>query len=108
MGNQVDDETRIYDRIRTATRFHRGRSAVRSLLDSFDITGPYSQHRCLVHTPLWESVAVFLQRNPVHRLPKPVLAFTLRRLFEGLDYLHTECNVIHTGKFPGHHFCIIP
>lgn len=38
----------------------------------------------------------FKRRNPVRRLPQPVLAFMLRRLFYALDLLHNECHVAHT------------
>ncbi|KAI0874585.1 serine threonine protein kinase, CMGC group [Hypoxylon argillaceum] len=82
MGKQLDHELAIYKRISTSATNHRGRGAVRELLDSFDVTSPDGQHRCLVHPPL--------------RLPAPVLAFVLHRLFLALDFLHTECQIIHT------------
>lgn len=97
MGQQLDDELKIYKRIEGAPLKHTGRRYVRSLLDSFDVSGPEEKHRCLVHTPLWESMLDFLFRNPVHRLPTPILAVTLHRLFLALDFLHTECKIIHTG-----------
>lgn len=50
----------------------------------------------MVHAPLWESMLSFKRRNPVRRLPQPVLAFMLRRLFYALDLLHNECHVAHT------------
>ncbi|EXK83274.1 CMGC/SRPK protein kinase [Fusarium oxysporum f. sp. raphani 54005] len=96
MGQQLDNELEMYKRISAASSKHPGRSAVRELLDSFDVAGPDGSHRCLVHPPLWESIWTFLNRNPVGRLPPVVLAVTLRRLFLALDYLHTECEVIHT------------
>lgn len=99
MGDQLDDEINTYRRINAAPKSHPGRSAVRSLLDSFDVAGPDGSHRCLVHHPLWESVQTFLYRNPIWRLPVPVLAFVLKQLFLALDFLHTECNIIHTGLF---------
>jgi len=43
-----------------------------------------------------ESVYDFLHRNPIQRLPPVVLAVTLRRLFLALDFLHKECQIIHT------------
>ncbi|KAL2871653.1 putative protein kinase [Aspergillus lucknowensis] len=95
MGQQLDDELQMYKRIEKGSKNHPGCSAVRSLLDSFDVDGPEDKHRCLVHPPLWESVLTFLHRNPVQRLPSPVLAFVLKRLFLALDYLHTECQIIH-------------
>lgn len=97
MGDRLDNEISIYKRIQAGSRHHVGRSAVRSLLDSFDVAGPDGHHRCLVHPPLWESVWDFLHRNPVRRLPASVLAFVLQRTFQALDYLHTECQIIHTG-----------
>ncbi|KAK7414415.1 hypothetical protein QQX98_006693 [Neonectria punicea] len=96
MGAQLDQELTMYKRISASWAKHPGRGAVRELLDSFDVTGPDGSHRCLVHPPLWESVLTFLHRNPVRRLPAPVLAFILRRLFLALDFLHTECQIIHT------------
>lgn len=97
MGQQLDDELKTYQRMERGSKSHPGRNAVRSLLDSFDVDGPDDKHRCLLHPPLWESVLTFLHRNPVRRLPKPVLAFVLQRLFLALDFLHTECQIIHTG-----------
>ncbi|KAF7548878.1 hypothetical protein G7Z17_g6771 [Cylindrodendrum hubeiense] len=96
MGEQLDHELIMYKRISASSAKHPGRGAVRELLDSFDVPGPDGSHRCLVHPPLWESVLTFLHRNPVRRLPVPVLAFVLRRLFLALDFLHTECQIIHT------------
>ena len=97
MGDQLDDEVNIYKRIERGPKKHPGYGAVRSLLDSFDTDGPAGKHRCLVHQPLFESVLTFLHRNPVRRLPVPIVAHTLKRLFLALDFLHTECQIIHTG-----------
>ncbi|GAW18733.1 hypothetical protein ANO14919_082150 [Xylariales sp. No.14919] len=97
MGGQLDNELNMYKRMKErGSRFHPGRSAVRELLDSFDVEGPDGQHRCLVHPPLWDSVLTFLHRNPVRRLPKPVLAGVLQYVFLALDFLHNECSIIHT------------
>lgn len=98
MGKQLDQKVSIYRRINQASAAHPGCVAVRNLLDSFDVSGPAGAHRCLVHPPLGESIITFLHRNPEARLPAPVLAFVLRRLFQALDFLHTECRVIHTGR----------
>ncbi|KAJ6029597.1 uncharacterized protein N7446_011052 [Penicillium canescens] len=90
MGQQLDDELKIYKRIEGTPQKYPGRKYVRSLLGFFDVSGPEDKHRCLVHPPLWESVLDFLFRNPVQRLPTPILAVILHRLFLALDYLHTE------------------
>ncbi|KAK7549249.1 kinase-like domain-containing protein [Phyllosticta citricarpa] len=96
MGSELDNELNIYKRMESASKDHPGRSAIRPLLDSLDVDGPNGRHRCLVHPPLWESVLDIRHRNPVRRLPEPVVAFVLKRLFQALDFLHIECHVAHT------------
>lgn len=100
MGDQVDNELNIYKCMQQSPTGHRDRDVIRTLLDTFYIDGPEGKHRCLVRPPLWESVLAFLRRNPVERLPSPVIALVLHRLFLALDYLHTECHIAHTGSLP--------
>lgn len=91
MGQQLDDELKMYKCMEKASNKYPGRNAVRTLLDSFNINGPEGEYCCLVHPPLWESVLTFLHWNLIWRLPSLVLAFVLQRLFLALDYLHMEC-----------------
>ncbi|KAJ6142860.1 protein kinase [Penicillium samsonianum] len=93
MGQQLDDELNISKRC-------QGRHYVRTLLDSFEIDRASDKHLCHVHPPLWESVWAFLHRNPIGRLPPTVLTGVLRFLSLALDYLQTECKIIHTGFWP--------
>ncbi|KAG6126505.1 hypothetical protein E4U35_006839 [Claviceps purpurea] len=95
MSFQQELELNAYKRIKNTSIDHPGRHALRSLLDSFDIDGPNGRHLCLVHQPLWESVLDLRHRNPVQKLPKPVVACVLKRLFLALDFLHQECHVAH-------------
>lgn len=91
----------MFNRIEAGPGRHPGRSAVRSLLDTFKIDGPDGRLLCLVHPPLWENVLGFVHRNPIRRLAAPVLAFVLHRTFQALDYLHT-----HTQALPDYtHSC---
>jgi serine/threonine-protein kinase SRPK3 len=97
LGSELDTELDVYRRIAKSREHHPGRSAVRSLLESFEVnTLTGKNHRCLVHTPLWESALNLKHRNPIERLPQPVIAFLLKRLFLALDLLHQECHVVHT------------
>lgn len=93
--SELDNELNIYKRIANSPKDHPGRSAVRSLLNSFDVDGPHGRHRCLVHTPLWDNILSLKHRNPIARLPPEIIAFVLKRLFLGLDLLHRECHVAH-------------
>lgn len=88
-------ELAAYQRMRPL--FHPGRQAVRTLLDSFTITGPHGKHKCLVHMPLWGSIKTFITTNAQTQLSVPVMATTIIRLLQAIDYLH-KCKIIHTGQ----------
>ncbi|KAG6111894.1 hypothetical protein E4U13_004546 [Claviceps humidiphila] len=92
----LENELDAYRRIENSAIEHPGRRAIRSLLDTFAIDGPDGQHRCLVHPPLWDSVYGFRRRNPVGKLPEPIMALVLKPLFHALDFLHQECHIAHT------------
>ncbi len=67
---------------------HQGRSYVRLIQDSFTIRGPVGEHLGLVSEPL---------REPLWLLGRHLGTI-------GLDFLHSECHVIHTGKYTVNHF----
>ena len=100
MGSNADHELRTYQHLAgvSSKSKHPGRETVRSLLDSFKVTGPDGEHHCLIHPPLWDSVKGLMGRNPIGRLPAPAVGIILQRLFMALDFLHTECHLIHSGK----------
>ncbi|KAJ2913832.1 hypothetical protein MD484_g6588, partial [Candolleomyces efflorescens] len=93
----ISQELEAYNRFKNGPVNHPGRAAIRTVLDSFTLPTPDGdgEHLCLVHPPLWDSMKAFLKRNPVGRLPAPILAFTLQRMLQALDYAR-ECRVIHT------------
>lgn len=95
----MDDELCINAWEKSSKRC-QDRHYVRTLLDSFEIDRASDKHLCHVHPPLWESVWAFLHRNPIGRLPPTVLTGVLRFLSLALDYLHTECKIIHTSFWP--------
>ncbi|KAK3934006.1 Serine/threonine-protein kinase [Diplogelasinospora grovesii] len=103
MEEHRDKELNSYKRISSvsATSWHPGRKCMRTLLDCFNITGPHGDHQCMVHPPLWDSLTTFLMRNPDDgRLPGPLLGAVLFQLLRALDFMHTECKLIHTDLRP--------
>ncbi|KAJ5723212.1 hypothetical protein N7488_001247 [Penicillium malachiteum] len=46
---------------------------------------------------MWESFRDLLYRNPNHRFTEDLLKSGLMQIFLALDYLHTECKLVHTG-----------
>ncbi|KAK2761260.1 hypothetical protein FQN54_001782 [Arachnomyces sp. PD_36] len=81
MGHQANNELEIYKHLKRVSKDEPGHDAsVRTLLDTFYVSGPEDKHQCLVHLPLWESVLTFLRRNPIERLPSAVVAVVLQHI----------------------------
>jgi serine/threonine-protein kinase SRPK3 len=94
-------ELDILNRIASANPHHNGRSIPRTVLDSFEVASPNGSHLCLVFEPMRESLVLFRRRFGAGKVTRPFLPLFkvyLRILLEGLDYLHSECQIIHTGK----------
>lgn len=96
LGDQLNTELDVYNRIAKCRADHPGRQAVRTVLDQFTLDGPDGQHWCLVHSPLWDSVLGLRYRNPVQKLPPILVVHVLIRLLEALALLHEDCQVAHT------------
>lgn len=81
-----------------AKRSHEGLSFIRTPVDEFQLKGPEGTHSCLVYVPMRETLFRFQHRLRRERLPLPVFKLFVYCLLEALDYLHTECRMVHTGK----------
>ncbi|OJD23476.1 hypothetical protein ACJ73_05173 [Blastomyces percursus] len=86
----------IYKYLNQGNPSHPGYAHVRTVLDVFTIPRPGGSHHCLVQKPMWESFRDLLYRNPNHRFTEDLLRVGLAQVFLALDYLHTECNLVHT------------
>lgn len=95
-GNQ--EEFRIYKQLNQGSSWHPGHAHIRKALDVFMIPHSGGDHPCLVQEPMWESFRDLLYRNPNHRFTEDLLKAGLMQVFLALDYLHTECKLVHTGK----------
>ncbi|XMA15014.1 hypothetical protein WAI453_007805 [Rhynchosporium graminicola] len=96
----VDDDAAKHERILTQHLMknpsHDGFSFVRTMLDSFEAPGQDGPHLCLVYEPMREPLWLFQRRWEDGKLPPALLKVYLRFLLRGLDYLHSECHIIHT------------
>lgn len=70
---------------------------MRTALDLFTIDMRGGHHYCLVQRPMWDSWRDLLLRNPTRRFSEALLKGGLKRLLSTLDYLHTECKLVHIG-----------
>ncbi|KAJ5481567.1 hypothetical protein N7475_000379, partial [Penicillium sp. IBT 31633x] len=80
---------------------HPGRENIRRFLDSFTITGPDGKHIVLVQEPALISLFDLSQRMSDNRFPEQTVKEVITELLEALDFLHTECEVVHTDVHYG-------
>jgi serine/threonine-protein kinase SRPK3 len=52
---------------------------------------------CLVYEPMREPIWMLQRRFDDGQYSSDLLKLTLQYLLSGLDYLHSECHIIHTG-----------
>lgn len=104
------DELRIYEILANAGRSHPGYRHVRTALDTFRLEMPGgASHACLVQTPMWDSFRDLARRNPTGRFTEHLLKAALVQLFLALDFLHSECRLVHTGEVQAspNFFCLV-
>ena len=68
------------------------------MFDNFEIAGPHGTHTCLVFEPLRETLSLFQSRMVGKQLPLDVVKWYLVSILTGLNYIHTECQLVHAGK----------
>lgn len=91
-------ELEILKHLSNGTRSHTGWRIIRQAVDGFSVAGENGLHPCLVFEPMRESLDVYRTRWAGEVLPASVLKITVQLILHGLDYLHSDRHVIHTGK----------
>jgi serine/threonine-protein kinase SRPK3 len=91
------DEADLVHFVNAANPQHPGPHHIVQLLDHFIHSGPNGDHSCLVFEPLGESVLSLQKRSEHGSLPLNNVKMIARQVLLALDYLHSYCNLIHTG-----------
>ncbi|KAG6315260.1 hypothetical protein E4U22_007998 [Claviceps purpurea] len=90
------DEIAFLKLISSANPSHEGVKHIRVLLDVFDLQGEYGTHACLIFEPMGETLYQFQRGLPGARFQLRHFKAYMYMLLQALDYLHTECRLIHT------------
>lgn len=94
----ANDEARILQSIFAADE--QRRQPVVTLLDKFDHVGPNGKHVCLVFEVMGGSLLHLIKRFNFRGIPRDLVKRIARDLLVGLDFLHTQCRIIHTDLKP--------
>ncbi|KAL3419978.1 serine/threonine-protein kinase SRPK3 [Phlyctema vagabunda] len=75
-----------------------GFAFVRAAIDDFIATGPTgATHLCLVFEAMREPLSQFQHRLVGDCIPPQLLKVYVDFMLQGLEYLHSDCQIIHTG-----------
>jgi hypothetical protein len=94
----ADEELLISRHISQIQSNHEGAKHVRVVENSFAVPGPFGEHLCLAFEPLREPLWMLGRHLGTVGLSPPILKAFLNLILKGLDFLHSECRIIHTGK----------
>lgn len=75
---------------------HPGYSHVRFMLEAFTLKGKYGEHLCIVYDVLREPIDECRDKYLGGTFSSTKLRVLLPALLQGLDYMHSECHVVHT------------
>ncbi|KZF26771.1 protein kinase [Xylona heveae TC161] len=95
-SEEAQYERDIEDHIAKKDPLHPGYPMIRTCIESFEITRPEGSHICLAYEPMREPFWLYQRHFRDDKLPFPVVKAYFLMLLAGLDYLHSECRVIHT------------
>ncbi|TKA70545.1 hypothetical protein B0A49_05806, partial [Cryomyces minteri] len=92
----AEHELNISQHLATTNPTHKGFPIVRTIISSFEAVSPDGTHMCLVYEPMREPFWLFQRRFKDHNVPLVLLKVHIKILLAGLDYLHSECHIVHT------------
>nr|XP_046251749.1 SRSF protein kinase 1a isoform X2 [Scatophagus argus] len=94
------DEIKLLRSVRNSDPNDPNREMVVQLLDDFKISGINGTHVCMVFEVLGHHLLKWIIKSNYQGLPLPCVKSIVRQVLQGLDYLHTKCQIIHTDIKP--------
>ncbi|KAM6497980.1 Protein kinase-like domain containing protein [Amanita muscaria] len=102
------DEIMLLSRVQSFSPDHPGRCHIVSFTDSFTHQGPESTHICIVFEPLGENLLGLIERYKKKGVPRSLVRVIAKQILLGLEYLHDECDLVHTDIKPENILICIP
>ncbi|XP_061112867.1 SRSF protein kinase 1a isoform X3 [Conger conger] len=94
------DEIKLLRSVRNTDPDDPNRERVVQLLDDFKISGINGTHVCMVFEVMGHHLLKWIIKSNYQGLPLPCVKTIIRQVLQGLDYLHTKCQIIHTDIKP--------
>ena len=94
------DEIKLLRQIADASPSHPGRAHIVNFLDSFPHTVSSATHICITFEPLGENLLSLIEKNRKKGVTPCVVKSITKQILLGLQYLHEECDLIHTDIKP--------
>ncbi|KAM8793681.1 SRSF protein kinase 3 [Eudromia elegans] len=94
------DEIKLLKCVRDSDPSDPNRDNIVQLIDDFKVSGVNGVHVCMVLEVLGHQLLRWIVRSNYQGLPLPCVKSIVRQVLEGLHYLHTKCNIIHTDIKP--------
>lgn len=94
------DEIKILKAVRDSDPSDAKREKTVQLLNDFKIAGINGNHVCMVFEVLGHNLLKLILKSNYRGIPLPNVRTIIRQVLEGLDYLHTKCQIIHTDIKP--------
>ncbi|XKL63267.1 hypothetical protein PGB90_005631 [Kerria lacca] len=94
------DEIKLLKCVRESDPEDIKRDRVVLLLNDFKINGINGTHVCMVFEVLGHNLLKLIIKSNYRGIPIQNVKSIIKQVLEGLDYLHTKCNIIHTDIKP--------
>ncbi|XP_061759513.1 SRSF protein kinase 1a isoform X2 [Nerophis ophidion] len=94
------DEIKLLKSVRNSDPNDPKREMVVQMVDDFKISGVNGTHVCMVFEVLGHHLLKWIIKSNYQGLPLPCVKSIIKQVLQGLDYLHTKCEIIHTDIKP--------